>query len=144
MIALLSLASKNGNPFLSQDYYKGQEDDAIPIRWMPIESILYNKYTIESDVWAFGVCLWEIFSYALQPYYGMTHEEVVKYIKDGNILLPPDGCPLRVYELMKMCFQLKPTARPSFRTIHQVIEAIIYEMDQMSTMPSSKSSSQQL
>lgn len=37
-----------------KDYYKGQDDDAIPIRWMPLESILYNKYTIESDVWAFG------------------------------------------------------------------------------------------
>ncbi|KAL1130277.1 hypothetical protein AAG570_013215 [Ranatra chinensis] len=66
-----------------QDYYKGDEHDAIPVRWMPLESILYNKYTIESDVWAFGVCLWEIFSFALQPYYGMTHEEVVKYIKEA-------------------------------------------------------------
>ncbi|CAH2018064.1 unnamed protein product [Acanthoscelides obtectus] len=81
-----------------QDYYKGSDRDAIPVRWMPLESILYNKYTQESDVWAFGVCLWEIFSYALQPYYGMTHEEVIKYLKEGNVLQSPEGCPAPVYE----------------------------------------------
>ena len=59
-----------------QDYYRGDESDAIPIRWMPLESILHNKYTTESDVWAFGVLLWEIFSFALQPYYGLTNEQV--------------------------------------------------------------------
>lgn len=64
---------------------RGDESDAIPIRWMPLESILQNKYTIESDVWAFGVLLWEIFSYALQPYYGMSHEDVVKYLKEGKV-----------------------------------------------------------
>ena len=44
---------------------------------MPLESILHNKYTVESDVWAFGVLLWEIFSFALQPYYGLTNEQVL-------------------------------------------------------------------
>ena len=53
-----------------QEYYRGDDQDSIPIRWMPLEAILHNKYTTESDVWAFGVLLWEIFSLALQPYYG--------------------------------------------------------------------------
>ncbi|CAL8077742.1 unnamed protein product [Orchesella dallaii] len=127
-----------------QDYYKGHEDDAIPIRWMPLESILFNKYTIESDVWAFGICLWEIFSFALQPYYGMTHEEVVKYIKDGNVLQPPDNCPVRVYELMKLCFRGQPADRPSFRGIFQIIEDIINDMDRIQAASSTRSSSQQL
>ena len=51
---------------------------------MPLESILHNKYTIESDVWAFGVLLWEIFSFALQPYYGLTNEQV-NYNKEHQI-----------------------------------------------------------
>lgn len=112
-----------------QDYYKGDEHDAIPVRWMPLESILYNKYTVESDVWAFGVCLWEIFSFALQPYYGMTHEEVVKYIKEGNVLQCPENTPKSLYDLMKLCWNRKPTARPGFRTIYQTLEEIQLEVE---------------
>ncbi|KAG8236464.1 hypothetical protein J437_LFUL016385 [Ladona fulva] len=111
-----------------QDYYKGEEHDAIPIRWMPLESILYNKYTVESDVWAFGVCLWEIFSFALQPYYGMTHEEVVKYIKEGHILQCPENTPKSIYDLMKICWNKKATNRPSFRTIYRTLEVIQAEI----------------
>lgn len=107
-----------------QDYYKGDEHDAIPIRWMPLESILYNKYTVESDVWAFGVCMWEIFSFSLQPYYGMTHEEVVKYVKDGNMLNCPENTPLVVYNLMRKCWNPKPVDRPSFSVIYQAIQQI--------------------
>lgn len=107
-----------------QDYYKGNEHDAIPVRWMPLESIMYNKYTVESDVWAFGVCLWEIFSFALQPYYGMTHEEVVKYIKDGHILQCPENTHRSIYELMRACWNLKPALRPSFHVIYQNLERI--------------------
>lgn len=112
-----------------QDYYKGDEHDAIPVRWMPLESILYNKYTVESDVWAFGVCLWEIFSFALQPYYGMTHEEVVKYIKEGNVLQCPENTPKSMYELMKLCWNRKPSARPGFRVIYRTLEEIGAEVE---------------
>ncbi|CAG2171623.1 unnamed protein product, partial [Oppiella nova] len=96
----------------TSNYYKGSEHDAVPIRWMPLESILYNKFTIETDCWAYGVLLWEIFSFALQPYYGMTHEEVVKYVKEGNVLVCPDSCPPAIYQLMKMCWNKKPNNRP--------------------------------
>lgn len=110
-----------------QNYFKGNKHDAIPIRWMPLECILHNKYTIESDIWAFGVCLWEIFSFALQPYYGMTHEEVVKFIKDGNVMSCPDNTPQLVYELMRQCWNQKPDLRPSFRKIYQTLENVIQE-----------------
>lgn len=112
----------------SSDYYKGDEHDAIPIRWMPLEAILLNKYTVESDVWAYGVVLWEIFAFALQPYYGMTHEEVVKYIKEGNVLHCPENTPRCVYDLMKMCWHRKPSNRPSFKTIYRSMGAIQDEM----------------
>ncbi|KAF7996669.1 hypothetical protein HCN44_002315 [Aphidius gifuensis] len=112
-----------------QDYYKGDEQDAIPVRWMPLESILYNKYTIESDVWAYGVCLWEIFSFALQPYYGMTHEEVVKYIKDDNVLQCPDNTPASIYDLMKYCWSKKPNDRPSFRIIYDTLDNIKHQIE---------------
>ncbi|KFO26728.1 Muscle, skeletal receptor tyrosine-protein kinase [Fukomys damarensis] len=106
----------------SADYYKANENDAIPIRWMPPESIFYNRYTTESDVWAYGVVLWEIFSYGLQPYYGMAHEEVIYYVRDGNILSCPENCPLELYNLMRLCWSKVPADRPSFPSIHRILE----------------------
>ncbi|XP_064032495.1 muscle, skeletal receptor tyrosine-protein kinase isoform X1 [Pogoniulus pusillus] len=106
----------------SADYYKANENDAIPIRWMPPESIFYNRYTTESDVWAYGVVLWEIFSYGMQPYYGMAHEEVIYYVRDGNVLSCPDNCPLELYNLMRLCWSKLPADRPSFASIHRILE----------------------
>ena len=110
------------------NYYTGSQDDAIPIRWMPLESILYNKFTIESDVWAFGVVLWEIFSFALQPYYGMTHEEVVDFIKNGNVLSCPQAAPSPIYQLMKLCWSKKASNRPSFKSIHQTLSSLYFNI----------------
>uniref|UniRef100_A0A3P9CIH0 receptor protein-tyrosine kinase n=1 Tax=Maylandia zebra TaxID=106582 RepID=A0A3P9CIH0_9CICH len=106
----------------SADYYKANENDAIPIRWMPPESIFYNRYTTESDVWAYGVVLWEIFSHGMQPYYGMGHEEVIYYVRDGHILSCPENCPLELYNLMRLCWSTHPSDRPGFSSIHRILE----------------------
>ncbi|MBN3297786.1 MUSK kinase, partial [Amia calva] len=116
----------------SADYYKANENDAIPIRWMPPESIFYNRYTTESDVWAYGVVLWEIFSNGMQPYYGMAHEEVIYYVRDGNILCCPENCPLELYNLMRLCWSNHPTDRPSFASIHRILERMHEQMLQAS------------
>ncbi|XP_066298162.1 muscle, skeletal receptor tyrosine protein kinase-like isoform X3 [Branchiostoma lanceolatum] len=118
----------------SSDYYKADENDAVPIRWMPPESILYNKYTTESDVWAYGVVLWEVYSFALQPYYGMTHEEVIRYVRDGNVLSQPDTCPHEVYQLMRRCWSKVPSNRPSFATIYKALCTIFDEYVNRATM----------
>lgn len=104
------------------DYYKANENDAIPIRWMPPESIFYNRYTSESDVWAYGVVLWETFSHGMQPYYGMGHEEVIYYVRDGHVLSCPPHCPLELYSLMRLCWSSQPPQRPSFSSIHRILE----------------------
>lgn len=110
------------------DYYKASENDAIPIRWMPPESIFYNRYTTESDVWAYGVVLWEIFSHGMQPYYGMAHEEVIYYVRDGHVLLCPEQCPLELYNLMRLCWSTHPSDRPSFASIHRILERMHIQM----------------
>ncbi|KAM9793457.1 muscle, skeletal receptor tyrosine-protein kinase isoform X1 [Syngnathus typhle] len=112
----------------SADYYKANENDAIPIRWMPPESIFYNRYTTESDVWAYGVVLWEIFSHGMQPYYGMGHEEVIYYVRDGHILSCPENCPLELYNLMRLCWSTHPSDRPSFCSIHRILERMHQNM----------------
>ncbi|XP_011603288.2 muscle, skeletal receptor tyrosine-protein kinase isoform X2 [Takifugu rubripes] len=106
----------------SADYYKANENDAIPIRWMPPESIFYNRYTTESDIWAYGVVLWEIFSHGMQPYYGMGHEEVIYYVRDGHILSCPENCPMELYNLMRLCWSSQPSDRPGFSSIHRILE----------------------
>lgn len=106
----------------SADYYKAGENDAIPVRWMPPESIFYNRYTSESDVWAYGVALWEIFSHGMQPYYGMAHEEVIYYVRDGHVLPRPHDCSPELYGLMRLCWSPQPSERPSFASIHRILE----------------------
>ncbi|XP_013380746.1 inactive tyrosine-protein kinase transmembrane receptor ROR1 [Lingula anatina] len=102
----------------SSDYYRLQSKALLPVRWMAPESILYGKFTVESDVWSYGVLLWEIFSYGLQPYYGYTNQEVIEMIRGRQILPCPDGCPSRVYTLMVECWHEMPARRPTFNEIH--------------------------
>lgn len=109
--------TSNGN------YYRADiEKDALPIRWMPLEAIIYGKFTTSSDVWAFGVLLWELFSYALQPYYGLSHEQVIGFLKDGHLLNAPESCPPEVYALMRTCWQVSPESRPSFAALEESLK----------------------
>lgn len=102
----------------SSDYYRVQNKSLLPVRWMPPEAILYGKFTTDSDVWAFGVVLWEIFSYGLQPYYGFSNQEVIEMIRSRQILACPEECPARTYGLMVECWHEMPSRRPAFREIH--------------------------
>jgi hypothetical protein len=85
---------------------------------MPPESCLYGKFTTESDVWSFGVVLWEIFSYGLQPYYGYTNTDVIDMIRSRQLLPCPEDCPPHIYSLMIECWHEIPTKRPSFHELH--------------------------
>merc|ERR1719454_1210804 len=101
------------------DYYRVQSKSLLPVRWMPPESILYGKFTNESDVWSFGVVLWEIYSYGLQPYYGYSNQEVIEMIRSRQLLPCPEDCPSRMYAFMVECWHELPGRRPAFPEIHQ-------------------------
>lgn len=101
----------------SSDYYRVQSKSLLPVRWMPPESILYGKFTTESDVWSFGVVLWEIYSYGLQPYYGYNNQEVIDMIRSRQLLPCPEECPTVIYSLMLECWSTN--RRPQFSEIHQ-------------------------
>ena len=100
------------------DYFTLGDSELLPIRWMPPEAIVYAKFTTQSDIWSFGVVLWEIFSFGMQPYYSMTNEEVVKHVRDGNVLSCPDSCPAEIYDLMVDCWVMEPGERPIASEIH--------------------------
>ncbi|XP_070563735.1 muscle, skeletal receptor tyrosine protein kinase-like [Ptychodera flava] len=105
-------------------HYKGTEGDAIPIRWTAPEAVIHNEFTTYSDVWSYGVLLWEIFTYALQPYYGISHTEVIRHVQSGQILQCPDNAPEEIYQFMKMCWRMLPMDRPSFSTVHSMIRQL--------------------
>ncbi|KAL9699926.1 hypothetical protein quinque_003367 [Culex quinquefasciatus] len=101
----------------SSDYYRVQSKSLLPVRWMPSESILYGKFTTESDVWSFGVVLWEIYSYGLQPYYGYSNQEVINMVRARQLLPCPEACPSAVYSLMVECWHEQAVRRPTFPEI---------------------------
>lgn len=86
---------------------------------MSPESVMYGRFTLESDVWSYGVVLWEIFSYGKQPYYGHNNEEVLKLILHNIMLIPSNDCPTFICDLMKLCWKTEPRDRIRFIDIYE-------------------------
>ncbi|XP_063411968.1 BDNF/NT-3 growth factors receptor-like isoform X2 [Mytilus trossulus] len=101
------------------DYYRIGGSRMLPVRWMSPESMKYGRFTTESDIWAFGVVLWEIFSYGRQPYYGHSNEEVVRFLDEGIMLQRPDECPSTIYHIMLGCWKKNPKERIPYQKIHK-------------------------
>eukprot|EP01089_Gocevia_fonbrunei_P022778 TRINITY_DN9340_c0_g1_i2.p1 TRINITY_DN9340_c0_g1~~TRINITY_DN9340_c0_g1_i2.p1 ORF type:complete len:115 (+),score=20.35 TRINITY_DN9340_c0_g1_i2:107-451(+) len=94
---------------------------------MPPESIRYHKYSSKSDVWAFGVLLWEVFA-RREPFPGMDPVAVaIEVVSHGGRLSPPLSCPASVADLMRDCWADDPHARPAFADIYNRLEGILDE-----------------
>uniref|UniRef100_A0A8V1AA06 Tyrosine-protein kinase receptor n=1 Tax=Gallus gallus TaxID=9031 RepID=A0A8V1AA06_CHICK len=109
----------------STDYYRVGGRTMLPIRWMPPESILYRKFTTESDIWSFGVVLWEIFTYGKQPWYQLSNTEAIECITQGRELERPRTCPSEVYDIMQSCWQREPQQRQRIQDIHSRLQALV-------------------
>nr|XP_045017620.1 mast/stem cell growth factor receptor Kit isoform X2 [Jaculus jaculus] len=95
----------------------------LPVKWMAPESIFNCVYTFESDVWSYGIFLWELFSLGSSPYPGMpVDSKFYKMIKEGFRMLSPEHAPAEMYDIMKMCWDTDPLKRPTFKQIVQLIE----------------------
>ncbi|NXX47195.1 INSR protein, partial [Tricholaema leucomelas] len=104
------------------DYYRKGGKGLLPVRWMAPESLKDGVFTAYSDVWSFGVVLWEISSLAEQPYQGLSNEQVLKFVMDGGYLDQPDNCPERLHSLMQMCWQYNPKMRPTFIEVIEMLK----------------------
>ncbi|XP_035286462.1 high affinity nerve growth factor receptor isoform X2 [Anguilla anguilla] len=109
----------------STDYYRVGGRTMLPIRWMPPESIMYRKFTTESDIWSFGVVLWEIFTYGKQPWYQLSNSEAIECITQGRELERPRTCPKEVHLLMQGCWQREPQQRLVIKDIHSRLVALV-------------------
>ncbi|XP_012234031.2 high affinity nerve growth factor receptor-like isoform X1 [Linepithema humile] len=116
------------------DYYKIGGSRLLPVRWMSPESVIYGRFTLETDIWSFGVVLWEVFSYGKQPYYGHTNEEVVKLILQGIMLMPPEECPPVICQIMRDCWKTDPRERIKFPDILDRLEKA-GKLTQQETLP---------
>ncbi|KAM7002473.1 NT-3 growth factor receptor-like isoform 3-T3 [Tautogolabrus adspersus] len=105
----------------STDYYRVGGHTMLPIRWMPPESIMYRKFTTESDVWSLGVILWEIFTYGKQPWFQLANNEVIECITQGRVLERPRLCPKEVYDMMLGCWQREPQQRLNIKDIQKLL-----------------------
>ncbi|XP_073454756.1 tyrosine-protein kinase receptor UFO isoform X1 [Aquarana catesbeiana] len=107
------------------DYYRQGRIAKMPVKWIAIESLADRVYTTKSDVWSFGVTMWEIATRGQTPYPGVENSEIYDYLRQGNRLKQPPDCLDGLYELMSSCWQLNSKDRPTFETLHRELEKIL-------------------
>lgn len=119
---------------ISNDYYRiGSATACLPVRWMPPEALLYGKFTVKSDVWSYGVLMWEVYSFACQPFGGISNYEVIDRIKNGQMLGCPDLCPASIFDVMRTCWAKAPQRRPAMAVIVQKV-AHLFRSNSMSLL----------
>ena len=97
--------------------YQLNSRSPMPVRWMSPESISDGKFTSLSDVWSYGVVLWEIATLAELPFQGLSNQEVVSYVKSGQHLPLPENCSDLLRKIMLECWQAEPILGPTFVNI---------------------------
>uniref|UniRef100_A0A670J0F9 receptor protein-tyrosine kinase n=1 Tax=Podarcis muralis TaxID=64176 RepID=A0A670J0F9_PODMU len=106
----------------------------IPIRWTAPEAISHRKFTSASDVWSYGIVMWEVMSYGERPYWELSNHEVMKAINEGFRLPAPMDCPSAIYQLMMRCWQQERSHRPKFNDIVSILDKLIRAPESLKTL----------
>lgn len=115
-----------------ESYYKARSAGKWPLKWYAPESISHRKFSSKSDVWSFGVTMWEAFSYGGKPYKKLKGQEVLEYIKSGSRLDCPVDCPERMYNLMMECWTYEHTNRPDFKKVEESMRSFHFSVSKQS------------
>uniref|UniRef100_A0A8C2YMR8 Fibroblast growth factor receptor n=1 Tax=Chinchilla lanigera TaxID=34839 RepID=A0A8C2YMR8_CHILA len=107
------------------DYYKKTTNGRLPVKWMAPEALFDRVYTHQSDVWSFGVLLWEIFTLGGSPYPGIPVEELFKLLKEGHRMDKPANCTQDLYMIMRECWHAVPSQRPTFKQLVEDLDRIL-------------------
>ncbi|KAM4676546.1 tyrosine-protein kinase CSK [Discoglossus pictus] len=109
---------------LTKEASASQDTSKLPVKWTAPEALREKLFSTKSDVWSFGILLWEIYSFGRVPYPRIALKDVVPRVEKGYKMDAPDGCPQVVYDVMKQCWHLDPNQRPSFRKLRAQLEHI--------------------
>ncbi|XP_041661047.1 tyrosine-protein kinase SRK2 [Cheilinus undulatus] len=112
----------------SESVYEAKEGAKFPVKWTAPEAMNENKFTIKSDVWSFGILLYEIMTFGQMPYQAMTNMQVMNRVIQGYRMPCPPGCPKLIHELMMDCWKENAQDRPCFETLQWKLEDY-FEMD---------------
>uniref|UniRef100_A0AAR2JN67 receptor protein-tyrosine kinase n=1 Tax=Pygocentrus nattereri TaxID=42514 RepID=A0AAR2JN67_PYGNA len=122
-----------------EDYPEGTYTTSggkIPIRWTAPEAIAYRKFTSASDVWSFGIVMWEVMASGERPYWDMSNHEVMKAINEGFRLPAPMDCPSAIYQLMLQCWMQDRSKRPRFLDIVNLLDKLLHNPESLTAIAS--------
>uniref|UniRef100_A0A3B3VNM6 receptor protein-tyrosine kinase n=1 Tax=Poecilia latipinna TaxID=48699 RepID=A0A3B3VNM6_9TELE len=109
----------------SDPTYTSSLGGKIPIRWTAPEAIAFRKFTSASDVWSYGIVMWEVMSFGERPYWDMSNQDVINAIEQDYRLPPPPDCPSHLHQLMLDCWQKDRSARPRFADLVSALDKLI-------------------
>ena len=112
---------------IDEDIYEAESEEKFPVKWTAIEAAMYLRYSTKSDVWSFGIVLYEIVTYGNFPYPGMTNAETLeKVVMQGYRMSQPSGCPDKFYNIMLSCWREEPENRPTFEALKWQLKDFFY------------------
>lgn len=110
---------------IASHIYERKSEGRLPIRWMAPESLYDNVFSVKSDIWSFGVVMWEIVTLGSTPYPGLSAQEVMRQVKEGTRLEKPEHCKREVYNIMFYCWDPSPEERPDFSQLVLLLEELL-------------------
>lgn len=108
-------------PIIESDYYRFTKKGMLPVRWMSPESLWDGLFTTKSDIWSYGVLLYEIVTFGSFPYQGLSNNQVIEYVKSGNRLILPGNCPEEIYRFIYSCLAFEASERLEMKDIINVL-----------------------
>ncbi|XP_024139497.1 tyrosine-protein kinase BTK [Oryzias melastigma] len=114
--------------YVLDDEYTSSVGSKFPVRWSPPEVLLYSKFSSKSDIWAYGVLMWEVYTLGRLPYERLSNTEIVDQVSHGFRLYRPQLANERVYKIMTSCWHDKPDERPTFQELVLTVQDLLYEL----------------
>ncbi|XP_028419198.1 myoblast growth factor receptor egl-15-like [Dendronephthya gigantea] len=113
----------------SSGEYKKYRRNLLPVKWTAIEALVEGKFTSASDVWSYGVLLWEISNIGGSPYKGISPHDIMTHVGSGGRLSKPDRCSPYLFSIMSGCWETFPEKRPTFTVLHQKLSSMLEESE---------------